>query len=448
MLNPGTKPKDFDFFLVVPTVRGHPSENTAEAERRNAAQRLVTTLVKALDESLHDACPSDDGLHLRTLSFHRFASHVIDVMAVRHPAKRYSQSELFETVIKEQETVFSGQIILRLYESPAQVVHGFDVDACRLLYDGRDVWATEAALRAWHCRFMLVEPLRQSPSYEHRLLKYSKRYGLRILVPGLHPDLITVVCNRCNQGIEQARKHLQRSSSPYTCFWGIQDFPVRHHKSTSIKDLRTVMNFRGSGLLRLLETCWIESWAAPIKEDAGDLAKEAAFWKELGRMQSVRSLLFSEFSSTSKKGLRSLLGDELFNMLPESWADIKLLCMAETSAQKSNNISDYCNEESLALPFWFFDKLKSVAGPRRTLPFITKNAHLQKGQDASCWRGEVFLGSFKAMPMHDWYLDALRQLVEVGSPALGAVERAKLTEGLTEGLRDWAPFKQGRRRST
>eukprot|EP00967_Tisochrysis_lutea_P152437 scaffold298696_cov15-Tisochrysis_lutea.AAC.1 len=83
MLNPGTKPKDFDFFLVVPTVRGHPSENTAEAERRNAAQRLVTTLVKALDESLHDACPSDDGLHLRTLSFHRFASHVIDVMAVR-----------------------------------------------------------------------------------------------------------------------------------------------------------------------------------------------------------------------------------------------------------------------------------------------------------------------------------------------------------------------------
>eukprot|EP00983_Pelagomonas_calceolata_P070538 1150826-Pelagomonas_calceolata.AAC.3 len=49
------------------------------------------------------------------------ASVVFNDCDLRHPAKRYSQSELFETVIKEQETVFSGQIILRLYESPAQV---------------------------------------------------------------------------------------------------------------------------------------------------------------------------------------------------------------------------------------------------------------------------------------------------------------------------------------
>ena len=31
-----------------------------------------------------------------------------------------------------------------------QVVHGFDVDACSLLYDGQRVWATERALYAWH----------------------------------------------------------------------------------------------------------------------------------------------------------------------------------------------------------------------------------------------------------------------------------------------------------
>ena len=31
-----------------------------------------------------------------------------------------------------------------------QVVHGFDVDACSLLYDGQRVWAPERALYAWH----------------------------------------------------------------------------------------------------------------------------------------------------------------------------------------------------------------------------------------------------------------------------------------------------------
>jgi len=50
-----------------------------------------------------------------------------------------------------------------------QVVHGFDVDACRLFFDGSEVWAAEAALRALHSRVILVEPLRQSPSYEYRL---------------------------------------------------------------------------------------------------------------------------------------------------------------------------------------------------------------------------------------------------------------------------------------
>lgn len=44
----------------------------------------------------------------------------------------------------------------------AQVLHGFDLDACQLLFDGGEVWATRDALRAWHTQAMLVQPLRQS----------------------------------------------------------------------------------------------------------------------------------------------------------------------------------------------------------------------------------------------------------------------------------------------
>jgi hypothetical protein len=75
-----------------------------------------------------------------------------------------------------------------------QVVHGFDLDACRVLFDGADVWTTDAARNALHAGFMLVDPLRQSPSYEYRLAKYSQRYGLDILVPG--EATATVGCER------------------------------------------------------------------------------------------------------------------------------------------------------------------------------------------------------------------------------------------------------------
>eukprot|EP00955_Chlamydomonas_euryale_P088242 364362-Chlamydomonas_euryale.AAC.14 len=96
-----------------------------------------------------------------------------------------------------------------------QVVHGFDVDCCAVLYDGSEhapstqVWAASRALRALHqvrwtpcllpwaslpvscsCQgFLLAEPIRQSPSYEFRLEKYSRRLGMQILVPGMHPVL-------------------------------------------------------------------------------------------------------------------------------------------------------------------------------------------------------------------------------------------------------------------
>jgi hypothetical protein len=40
------------------------------------------------------------------------------------------------------------QIVLRLYQSPAEVLVGFDCDSCCCCYDGREVWATPRGLRA------------------------------------------------------------------------------------------------------------------------------------------------------------------------------------------------------------------------------------------------------------------------------------------------------------
>jgi hypothetical protein len=76
------------------------------------------------------------------------------------------------------------QIILRLYKSPAEILMGFDVDACSVGYDGKQVWMTPRAHRAVAHQYNTVDMSRRSPTYEMRLAKYANR-GFAVLVPGL-----------------------------------------------------------------------------------------------------------------------------------------------------------------------------------------------------------------------------------------------------------------------
>jgi len=76
------------------------------------------------------------------------------------------------------------QIILRLYDSPAEVLLGFDVDCCCVGFDGQNVYALPRAVRALNARYNLVDLSRRSTTYELRLFKYSKR-GFCVMVPGL-----------------------------------------------------------------------------------------------------------------------------------------------------------------------------------------------------------------------------------------------------------------------
>ncbi|KAJ3296741.1 hypothetical protein HK104_001251 [Borealophlyctis nickersoniae] len=76
------------------------------------------------------------------------------------------------------------QIVLRLYKSPAEVLMGFDIDSCCVGFDGIKVLVLPRAARALKTRSNVVDMSRRSYSYEHRLLKYTKR-GFSIKVPGL-----------------------------------------------------------------------------------------------------------------------------------------------------------------------------------------------------------------------------------------------------------------------
>lgn len=77
------------------------------------------------------------------------------------------------------------QVILRLYPTPAHVVHGFDLEPCKLLFDGERCYATPSAAHCLTTGIMLCDESKWSSSAEHRYVKYMWRYGFALLVPGM-----------------------------------------------------------------------------------------------------------------------------------------------------------------------------------------------------------------------------------------------------------------------
>lgn len=77
------------------------------------------------------------------------------------------------------------QIVLRLYQSPAEILAGFDVDAPCCCFDGERVYANPRAIVAMMRQCNTIDVTRRSPSYEVRLSKYSSR-DFEVYVPQLN----------------------------------------------------------------------------------------------------------------------------------------------------------------------------------------------------------------------------------------------------------------------
>ncbi|KAJ3554518.1 hypothetical protein NP233_g12406 [Leucocoprinus birnbaumii] len=104
--------------------------------------------------------------------------------------------------IHSQYPYRSVQIVLRLYQSPAEVLAGFDIDAPCCAYDGERVWANPRALMAMIRQCNTVDVTRRSPSYEVRLAKYAKR-GFEVYVPNLRrQDIDPTIYERSINKIE------------------------------------------------------------------------------------------------------------------------------------------------------------------------------------------------------------------------------------------------------
>lgn len=106
--------------------------------------------------------------------------HVTDVLIMRN-GKRY----------KGDRFVTKYQIIHKAYPTPSHVVHGFDIDVCGVLFDGRNAYATANAARAVVNGFNLYDQNKMSSSAEHRYAKYMLNYGFRTLVVGVPEDALS-----------------------------------------------------------------------------------------------------------------------------------------------------------------------------------------------------------------------------------------------------------------
>ena len=84
------------------------------------------------------------------------------------------------------------QVVLRLYDSPAEVLLGFDVDCACVGFDGKEIWALPRSVRALKHGMNILNPLHAWPNratYEYRLTKYASR-GFGVAVPGLEETRI------------------------------------------------------------------------------------------------------------------------------------------------------------------------------------------------------------------------------------------------------------------
>ena len=76
------------------------------------------------------------------------------------------------------------QVVLRLYASPSEILHGFDLGASAAGFDGKSVWVTALGRFAFECGYNVVDTTRRSATYEARLEKYRNR-GFDLILPEL-----------------------------------------------------------------------------------------------------------------------------------------------------------------------------------------------------------------------------------------------------------------------
>lgn len=87
---------------------------------------------------------------------------------------------------------FKIEIILRIYKSKSEILHGFDLGSSAVGWDGTNILFTTLSKFAYEFGCNIVDVSRRSSTYEKRIVKYSNK-GFRLAMPGFDPAKINTI---------------------------------------------------------------------------------------------------------------------------------------------------------------------------------------------------------------------------------------------------------------
>lgn len=163
------------------------------------------------------------------------------------------------------------QLVLRLYETMSQIPHGFDVDCCCFVSDGRKIWATDRALYFLKVGYNTVNLNLLSPSYEYRLgAKYGANRNVPIYIPGFERGQVKET--ELTKYLDDYLAYVERCSTGEFRYR-----PLKHERKLNEREQELGDPLRGLDLLLYLEKhCLHYKWNARTLTAVERLADESS----------------------------------------------------------------------------------------------------------------------------------------------------------------------------
>lgn len=162
--NYAAEEKDIDMFVY----------GLSQKDAANRVKQLVTNLVEAYRAMIKSQKESSRA------DVNRYHSY---------PYAHFSPKQVYVVRSPRVINVHIGdkwkfQIILRLYNTMSEVLHGFDLGSCAVGLADQKVWFTSLSRFCYENRVNIFDGARRSTTYEYRLAKYFNR-GFAIVLPQL-----------------------------------------------------------------------------------------------------------------------------------------------------------------------------------------------------------------------------------------------------------------------